>query len=249
MAGHSHWAGIKYKKGANDAKRGKLFTKLGKQITVAAKLGGGDIDVNFSLRHAVEDAKAANMPKDNIEKAIKRGTGELEGVAFESQTFEGYGPSGVAVLVEALTDNKNRTTSEIRKLFETRNGRFGESGCVSWMFQQKGVFEFPADSFDEDQLMEIGLENGAEDVEQKGEIIEVTCDYKDFYALFNAFQKADQTPDVSEIRYVSDVTVTLDATTAPPVLKLIEALDDHDDVHKVHSNLDIPEKVLEEITE
>ncbi len=249
MAGHSHWAGIKYKKGANDAKRGKLFTKLGKQITVAAKMGGGDMDVNFGLRHAVDDAKAANMPKDNIEKAIKRGTGELDGVQIESQTFEGYGPSGVAILVEALTDNKNRTTSEIRKIFETKNGNMGQSGCVSWMFKRKGIFVFSSGKTTEDELMEAGLENGVEDIEQKDDVFEVTCDYKSFYELFNAFKEAGLQPDMSELAFIADVKVTLDKDAARPVLSLIESLDDHDDVQNVHANIELPDDVIKEMSE
>lgn len=247
MAGHSHWAGIKYKKGINDAKRGQLFTKLGRMITVAARQGGGDINANFALRHAVEKAKAANMPKENIEKAIKRGTGELEGTAFEELTYEGYGPGGVAILVEALTDNRNRTTPEIRKIFESKNGSIGETGCVSWMFKKKGLFTIPKDEVDEDKLMEISLDNGAEDINLKGDIYEVICSVKDFEQLSKALKEGGIKTQVAEITYLADMTVSLDKENAKKVLALVEALDDHEDVQNVHANFVIDDEILKEI--
>lgn len=249
MAGHSHWAGIKHKKALVDAKRGKMWSKLSKAIIVAAKMGGGDPDANFRLRTAIDDARAVSMPKDNITRAIKRGTGELEGGHFEETVYEGYGPGGVAVLCEVLTDNRNRTAPEIRKAFEVSEGKLGSTGCVAWMFEKKGLFLIPDDAVDEDTLMEIALEAGADDVQPSGGKYEVTCEPGAYQAVSQALAEASVKPDVNEITLIPKDTVDLDASTARKVLKLMERLDDHDDVQNVSSNFNIPDDVMAEISE
>ena len=249
MAGHSHWAGIKHKKALVDAKRGKMWSKLSKAIIIAAKTGGGDPDANFRLRTAIEAAKAVSMPKDNITRAIKRGTGELGGANFEEIIYEGYGPSGVAVLCEVLTDNRNRTAPEIRKAFEAAEGKLGSTGCVAWMFDKKGLFLVASDKVDEDTLMEIGLEAGADDVQRSGDKFEVTCDPGVYQAMTEALARAGIEPDVGELTLIPQNTVDLDATTARKVLKLMERLDDHDDVQSVSANFNIPDEVMAEIGE
>jgi len=247
MAGHSHWAGIKHKKALVDAKRGKMWSKLSKAIIVAAKMGGGDPDSNLRLRYAIDDAKAVSMPKDNINRAIKKGTGELEGVSFEELVYEGYGPGGVAILCDVLTDNRNRTASEIRKCFELCEGKLGSSGCVAWIFETKGLFLISTEKADEDTLMELALEAGADDVNQAGENFEVTCPANVYQELSKTLAQAEIQPDLSRITRVPGNTVDLDAETARKVLRLMERLDDLDDVQNVSANFNIPNDVMTEI--
>ncbi len=248
MAGHSHWAGIKHKKAANDAKRGKVWSKIARMIIVAAKAGGGDPNQNLTLRYAVDKAKAANMPKDTIEKAIKKGTGELGVVNYEEVLYEGYAPGGVAIMVEGLTDNRNRTAPEIKKIFEKRGGSLGASGCVNWMFRKKGLITVAADAIDEDSLMDIALSSGAEDMENTGDIFEITCQ-PDAYAELKAALEAKQIPiDSAELSMVPDTTVAVnDAETARKILNLMEEFEDHDDVQEVYANFDIPDEILQQV--
>src|SRR3954447_19171177 len=247
MAGHSHWANIAHKKALIDNKRGKLWSKLSKAIIVAAKTGGGDIDMNLKLRYAIDAAKAVSMPKDNIQRAIKRGTGELEGGNLDEVLYEGYGPGGVAVLCEILTDNRNRTAGEIRKVFEMSDGKLGATGCVAWMFERKGLFLVAADKIDEDTLLEYALEVGAEDVKRVDDKFEITCDPGVFAEVASGL--ADKKIDVedSQITRIPNSTVDLDAEMARKVLKLMEKLDDHDDVQSVASNFNIPQEALAQI--
>lgn len=248
MAGHSHWAGIKHKKALVDAKRGKLWSRLSKAIIIAAKMGGGDPDMNVRLRTAIDDAKAVSMPKENITRAIKRGTGELAGVTYESVTYEGYGSGGVAVLCEVLTDNRNRTAPEIRKLFEVSDGKLGAAGCVAWMFEKKGLFLIPIDKADEDRLMEIALEAGADDVSPSGQNFEITCRPESYQTVKEALAAAGIEPEVAELSLIPKNTVDIeDAETARKVLKLMERLDDHDDVQSVSANFNIPDSIMAEI--
>jgi len=250
MAGHSHWAGIKHKKALVDAKKGKLWSKLSKAIIVAAKLGGGDPDANNRLRVAIDDAKAVSMPKDNINRAIKRGTGEIGGASYEEVVYEGYGPGGVAVYCEILTDNRNRTAAEIRKIFEISDGKLGSSGCVAWMFESKGLFLIDASKTDEETLMEICAEAGAEDVRRDGNQFEVTCDPNDYDQVRKAIAEAGIPCEVSEVTRMPGNTVDLeDAASARKVLKLMERLDDHEDVQNVSSNFNIPDAIMAEIGE
>jgi YebC/PmpR family DNA-binding regulatory protein len=249
MAGHSHWAGIKHKKALVDAKRGKMWSKLSKAIIVAAKLGGGDPDANLRLRYAIDDAKAVSMPKDNIERAIKKGTGELDSDMIEEVVYEGYGAGGVAVLCEIFTDNRNRTAPEIRKIFEMSDGKLGSTGCVAWMFDLKGLFLVPANQTDEDTLMELALEAGADDVRRDGDSFELTCDPAAYGGVAAALQEAGIHPEASQITRTPQTTVDLDADTARKVLKLMERLDDHDDVQSVSANFNIPDEVMAEIGE
>ena len=244
MAGHSHWAGIKHKKALIDAKRGKVWSKMAKAIIVAAKMGGGDPSQNLRLRYAIDDAKSVSVPKDNITRAIKKGTGELAGGNLEEVIYEGYGPSGVAVLCEVLTDNRNRTAPEIRKVFEIAGGKLGSTGCVAWMFDSKGLFLIAADKTDEDTLMELALEAGADDVAAVGDKFEIICDPNAFQTLSKALEDAEITPEFKEITRIPQNTVDLDASTAEKVLKLMERLDDHDDVQNVSANFNIPEDVM-----
>lgn len=248
MAGHSHWAGIKHKKALVDAKRGKLWSRLSKAIIIAAKMGGGDPDMNIRLRTAIDDAKAVSMPKENITRAIKRGTGELAGVTYDSVTYEGYGSGGVAVLCEVLTDNRNRTAPEIRKLFEVSDGKLGAAGCVAWMFEKKGLFLIPIGKADEDKLMEIALEAGADDVSPAGQNFEITCRPESYQAVKEALAAAGIEPEVAELSLIPKNTVDIeDAETARKVLKLMERLDDHDDVQSVSANFNIPDSIMAEI--
>ena len=250
MAGHSHWAGIKHKKAAADAKKGKLWSKLSKAIIIAAKMGGGDPEANLRLRYAIDDAKALSMPKDNIARAIKKGTGELEGGNLEEVVYEGYGPGGVAILCQALTDNRNRTAPEVRKTFEMSDGKLGNSGCVAWMFQSKGFFIIPAGKADEDTLMEIALEVGADDVKQEGDKFEITCDPGVYRELAAALEKAEIEPELKDITLIPANTVDVeDPGTARKVLKLMERLDDLDDVQNVSSNFNIADDVMATIGE
>jgi YebC/PmpR family DNA-binding regulatory protein len=244
MSGHNKWSTIKHKKGAADAKRGKIFTKLIKEITVAAKLGGGDAEGNPRLRAAIDKAKGENMPKDNIERAIKKGTGEMEGVNYEEIIYEGYGPGGAAVLVEVMTDNRNRTVSDIRSIFTKCNGNMGETGCVSWMFDKKGLIVFPK-SVDFDQLFEAALDAGAEDVTDEGEQIEVVTDPANFIEVRDALEKAKFKSDSAEVTMIPQTLVKLDGKPAESMLKLMERLEDNDDVQNVYANFDISAEEME----
>jgi YebC/PmpR family DNA-binding regulatory protein len=244
MAGHSHWANIAHKKSLIDSKRGKLWSKLAKGIIVAAKAGGGDPAANLRLRYAIIDAKAGNMPKDTIDRAIKKGTGELEGVNYEEILYEGYGPSGVAVLCDILTDNRNRTAGEVRKIFEIAGGKLGATGCVAWMFDRKGLFQIPADQTDEDTLMELALEAGADDVRRSGNSFEVICEPDSFSTVSDALDAAGLKSEIRQLTRIPKDTVELDAENAKAVLKLMDALDDHDDVQNVAANFNIPEDAL-----
>ena len=249
MAGHSHWAGIKHKKALIDNKRGKLWSKLSKAIIVAAKMGGGDPDANLRLRYAIQDARDVSMPNDNIKRAIKKGTGELEGGNLEEVLYEGYGPEGVAVLCDILTDNRNRTAPEVRKIFEKYDGKLGATGCVAWMFERKGLCLVPADKTDEETLMEVALEAGAEDVRQVGEKFEVLSPPDEFQAVKEALAASDITPETSEITNIPSNTVDLDAATGRKVLDLLETLDDHDDVQSVSANFNLSDEAMAEISQ
>jgi YebC/PmpR family DNA-binding regulatory protein len=244
MAGHSHWAGIKHKKALLDNKRGKLWSKLSKGIIVAAKMGGGDPDSNARLRLAITDAKAANMPNDTIDRAIKKGTGELESANLEQVLYEGYGPGGVAIMCDILTDNRNRTAPELRKLFEVNGGKLGATNCVAYMFTRKGLFIFPTQGIDEDRLMEIALEAGADDVQRDGDKFEVQCPVDVFSDVAEAFRAAGLEPESKQIAMIPDNYIDLDVETARKVLKLMESLDDHDDVQSVSSNFNVPDEAL-----
>ncbi len=250
MSGHSHWAGIKHKKALVDAKRGKLWSRLAKAIIVAAKHGGGDPDANLRLRYAIDDAKAVSMPKDNIQRAIKRGTGELDGGNLEEIAYEGYAAGGVAMLCEVLTDNRNRTAGEIRKIFELHNGKLGSTGCVAWMFDSKGLLILPCDAVEEDRLMELALEAGAEDVRRVGDKFEVICGPAVFRDVAKAITDAGLQPEFSEITRLPQNTVDIDdPETAQKVLKLMELLDDQDDVQNISANFNIPDEVMQAIGE
>ena len=246
MSGHSKWHTIKHKKGALDAKRGKLFTKLIREMTIAARIGGGDPDSNPRLRTAVDKAKASNMPSDNITRAIKKGTGELEGTTYEELLLEGYGPGGVAILVEGSTDNRNRTVSEIRHLFTKNGGNLGGAGSVAYMFKPKGVIAIAAEKTTEEKLMEIALDAGAEDIESESQGFTVYTTQHDFEAVRDAIKKAGIEPDEAEVKKLADNNIALEGAKAQQLLKLVEALDDHDDVQNVWDNSDISEKEMEE---
>jgi len=248
MSGHSKWSTIKHKKAAQDQKRGRLFSKLIKEITIAARQGGGDPESNPRLRTAVAAAKANNMPQDNINRAIKKGTGELEGFSYEEVSFEGYGPGGVAVMVEAVTDNKNRTVSEVRHVFSKYNGNLGEQGCVSWMFDRKGVITFPKEEVDEDQLMEIALEAGAEDITEDGSYLQVLTEPSLFEPVHEAVKNAGLTPESAEITMLPQTTIKLTGKDAQNMLKLMDALDDLDDVQNTYANFDISEEEMEKLS-
>jgi len=245
MAGHSPWANIKHRKAAVDAKRGKLWTKLSRAIIVAAKMGGGDPESNLRLRYAIADAKAVSMPKENIERAIKRGTGELEGGEVEELVYEGYGPGGVAILCEIMTDNRNRTAPEIRKLFDTYGGKLGGSNCVAWMFDRKGLFLIPASKVSEERLMEVVLEAGADDLKREGEMFQVTCAPEAFATVGEALTAAGIEVESKQLARIPSTTVEVrDVDTARSVLALVEALDDHDDVQSVSANYVIPDEAM-----
>ncbi|MBW2107112.1 MAG: YebC/PmpR family DNA-binding transcriptional regulator [Deltaproteobacteria bacterium] len=249
MSGHSKWSTIKRKKGATDAKRGKLFTKLIKEITVAARFGGGDPDANPRLRTAIASARAENMPKDNIERAIKKGTGELEGTAYEEVVYEGYGPGGAAVLVESLTDNKNRTVADVRHIFSRAGGNLGEAGCVAWMFQKKGFFVIEKDAVDEELLMEVALEAGAEDIRDEESTFEIITAPEDFEQVKQALEQKAVPCVVAEITMLPQTTVKLEGKEAEQMLRLMENLEDSDDVQKVYSNFDIADNTLEALSQ
>ena len=245
MSGHSKWATIKHKKGALDAKRGKLFTKLIREMTIAARIGGGDPGSNPRLRTAVDKAKGANMPADNITRAIKKGTGELEGTTYEDLQLEGYGPGGVAILVEGSTDNRNRTVSEIRHLFTKNGGNLGGAGTVSYMFKPKGSITISTGKTTEDKLMEIVLDAGADDIQTSEDLFEVYTSQQAYEAVLAAVKKAGIEPEESQVGKYADNTIALEGGKAQQMLKLMEALEDHDDVQNVWANFDISDKELE----
>jgi len=249
MSGHSHWAGIKYKKAAADAKRGKVWSKVARMIIVAAKNGGGDPAANLPLRYAIDKAKGANMPKDTIAKAVKKGTGEVEGVHFEEVLYEGYGPSGVAIMVEALTDNRNRTTPEVKRLFERHGGSLGIGGCVNWMFSKKGLITVNTANVDEEQLFEIALSAGAGDMQNTGEVFEITCEPGAYEELKKTLKEKEIPTEVAEISMVPRSTVPVnDAGTAKKIISLMEAFEDHDDVQNTYANFDIPDEIVSRIS-
>ena len=246
MSGHSKWSTIKHKKAALDAKRGKAWSKLSRAVTMAAKIGGNPAD-NPRLRLAIDKAKADNMPKDTIEKAIKKGTGELAGQNYEDVLYEGYGPNGVAVMCQAVTDNRNRTGAEIKKIFERANGNLGQSNCVAFQFQQKGVILVAAEKATEDQLMELALEAGAEDVTCSEMIHEIITTPEAFEQVRKAVADAQIEIESADLRMVAETEVTLDLNTARKVTRLIDALEDHDDIDAVYSNIDVPDDVLAQL--
>ena len=245
MSGHSKWSSIKHKKAAKDAKRGKLFTKLIKEISIAARMGGGDINANPRLRTAVLTAKAASMPNDNIDRAIKKGTGELGSIIYEEVSYEGYGPGGAAMLVHVLTDNKNRTVSEIRRLFTKYGGSLGESGCVAWMFDKVGLITVEKNQIEEDRLMSVALEGGADDVREEDGHFEVTTRPEEFEKLREHLEKHKVPMVTAQIAMVPKNTVSLDAKYAEQALKLAEELEDHDDVQTVSASFDIPDEFVD----
>ena len=247
MSGHSHWATIKHKKGAIDAKRGKLWSKLSRAIIIAARHGGGDPSSNLKLRYAIDKARAVSMPKDNIERAIKRGTGELEGMTYEEITYEGFGPGGVAIMVDVVTDNRNRTAGEVRKTFEKGGGHMGSAGNVAYLFERKGLISVSAQGTDEDTLMGIILDAGAEDMKRSGDMFDITCEPGSFAQVKGALEKNNIAPVHAEITQLPKVQVDTDIETAKKVMRLLEALDDHDDVQNVYSNLNLTEEVLAEV--
>ena len=245
MSGHSKWSTIKHKKGAADKKRGKIFTKLIKEITVAARMGGGDIESNPRLRQAIAAAKAQNMPKDNFERAIKKGTGELEGVNYEEIRYEGYGPAGVAVLVECLTDNKNRTIADVRYIFSKAGGNVGTDGCVAWMFDKKGLIAVSKDNADEDTLMDVALDAGAEDIKDEGDTFEIITEPADFEAVKEAVDGAEIACEMAEITMIPQNTTEVEGKEAEQMIRFMEALDDCDDIQKFYTNADIPDEAFE----
>ena len=246
MSGHSKWHTIKHKKGALDAKRGKIFTKLIKEITVAARTGGsGDVDANARLRKAVTDAKGLNMPNDTIDRAIKRGTGQLEGVNYDEITYEGYGPNGVAILVETMTDNRNRTVAELRHLFSKNGGNLGEAGSVAWMFDKKGYIVVDKAAKSEDELFEIAIEAGADDMQDEGDVFEIYTASDTFESVTEALKAAGIEPQAAEISMIPQNYIALTGSDAKTMMKLYDAIDDNDDVQKVYANFDIDESEME----
>ena len=244
MSGHNKWSTIKHKKGAADAKRGKIFTKLIKEITIAARMGGGDINANPRLRAAVLEAKSENMPKDNIERAVKKGTGELEGVNYEESTYEGYGPGGAAVIVESLTDNKNRAVADIRHIFSKCGGNLGENGCVAWMFSKKGYLSVAPGITTEETLMEVALDAGAEDVREDKDGFEVITAPTDFEAVRQALEKAGISFSDAEVTMLPQSTTNLEGKEAEQMIRLMDTLEDCDDVQKVYTNADISDEIM-----
>ena len=249
MSGHSKWSTIKHKKAATDAKRSKVWSKLSRFVTIAAKIGGGDMSANPRLRLAVDKAKAANMPKDTIEKAIKKGTGELGAIHYEEVLYEGYGPSGVAIMCQAMTDNRSRTSPEIKKIFERSGGNLGAPNSVSWMFSSKGVFAIGTDAVEEEKLMEIALEHGADDVTTSASVYEVTCPPEAFDDLKSAFEEAGIATQSADVTMLAENTIRPDADDARKVMRLMDALDEHEDVNNVSSNCDIPDEVMAELAD
>jgi len=248
MSGHSKWAGIKHKKAKVDAQRGRTFTKVIREITVAARVGGGDPGGNPRLRLAIDKAKAVNMPQDNIQRAILKGTGELPGVSYEEYVYEGYGPGGVAILLEVLTDNKNRTAPEIRKIFAKHGGNLGESGCVAWMFEKKGLIQVEAARTDEDRLFGVAIEAGAEDVRQSDNFFEVITAPKDLERVKESLAKEKIEIAEGEVTMLPQSTVKLEGKQAHQMLQLMEGLEEHDDVQNVYANFDIPEEIMAAMT-
>jgi len=244
MSGHSKWAGIKHKKAIIDAKRGKVWTKVVREISMAAKLLGGNPDNNPRLRKAIEDARAANMPQDNIKRAIQRGTGELPGAIYEELAFEGYGPGGVAVFCEGTTDNRNRTTNQVRKVYEDFGGNLGAAGCVAYLFERKGFITIPSGGTTEEELLEIVLELGGEDLKNAGSAFEVTTGPTEFEAVRDGLKAKGLDVDTAEITMLPKTTVAVDGDKAVKVLKLVEALEEHEDVSTVYANYDIPDEVF-----
>jgi len=241
MSGHSKWHSIKHKKGAADAKRGKLFTKFIKELTVAARTGGGDPDANARLRKAISDAKAGNMPNDTIDRAIRRGTGAEEGVNYEEITYEGYGPGGVALLIESVTDNRNRTVAEIRHMFSKNGGNLGESGSVGWLFEKKGYLVVEKSAKPEDELFDLAIEAGADDIRDDEDNWEIITSPDNFENVQTAITGAGITPQVAEVEMIPQTYIKLEGSQANQMLKLMESLEDHDDVQKVSANFDISE--------
>jgi len=249
MSGHSHWAGIRYKKAVTDARRGKMWSKLARMIIVAAKSGGGDPTANLSLRYAIEKAKAANMPKNTIQKAIKKGTGELGAVSFEEVLYEGYGPGGVAIMVEALTDNRNRTVPEIKRIFEKHGGSLGTSGCVNWMFSKKGLITVSTAETGEEELLGIALNAGADDMQTTSGVYEITCEPVAFQKLKETLKEKEIPTQVAEISMVPQNTVAVnDERTAKKIISLMEVLEDHDDVQNAYANFDVPDEIVSRIS-
>ena len=244
MSGHSHWAKIRRAKASTDARRGRLWSKLARRVIVAARDGGPSPDDNLTLRYAIDDAKAANMPNDTIDRAIKKGTGELGGQSYEQVMYEGYGPGGVAFMVECLTDNRNRTAAQMRKAFERAGGQLGAANCVGWMFKSKGTFVIAAEQAGEDTLVEIAIDAGADDVVREGDLFEITCEVSAFGAVKQALADKGIETISAELGRVPTTRVTVDADRARQALRLMEALEDHDDVQNVFANFDIPEEVL-----
>jgi YebC/PmpR family DNA-binding regulatory protein len=249
MAGHSKWANIKHKKAREDAKRGKIFSKIVKKITSAARRGGGDPDTNPELRLYIDKAKDANMPKDNVERAIKKGTGELEGVTYDEFTYEGYGPGGVAIFLTGATDNRNRTVAEIRHIFSERNGKLGEDGCVNWMFKDRGLLSLSEDEVDDvDELMMVALENDAVDFEQEDGVVTILTEFSDFMKMRNALEEAGYDEFMSdELTKLADTHIAPDPSTTRTNLGLIEELEDHDDIENVYHNLELSDEAAAEL--
>ena len=245
MSGHSKWSSIKHKKAANDSKRGKLFSKLVKEITVAARAGGADPEMNPRLRTAISTAKSSNVPNDNIEKALLRGTGELEGVEYEEISYEGYGPGGIALMIEVLTDNRNRAVAEVRHALTKHGGSMGERGCVSWMFEKRGLIAVGQENTDEDELFMVAAEAGADDITPLGDTIEIITPFEAFDSVRIAVEEAGVQIEVAEISMIPQNTVELDGKEAERMIRLMEALEDSDDVQKVYANFDIPDEILE----
>ena len=244
MSGHSKWSSIKHKKGAADAKRGKIFTKIIKEITVAARIGGGDPNANPRLRQAIANGKQVNMPQDNVTRAIKKGTGELEGVHYEEISYEGYGPGGVAILIEAMTDNKNRTVGELRSLMGKNGGNIGENGCVAWIFEKMGLIVIDATDRDEDDLMELVLEAGADDLLKEDDRFEIKTTVENFEAVRKALEDKGIEMEFAEITRLPGNTVEVNEKKGRQLLRLMDLLEDHEDVQKAYSNFDIPEEVM-----
>ena len=247
MSGHSKWSTIKHKKGAADKKRGKIFTKLIKEITVAARMGGGDPDANPRLRHALSSANSQNLPKDTAQRAIKKGTGDLEGVEYEEILYEGYGPGGVAVLVECLTDNRNRTIAEVRHVFGKAGGNVGTDGCVAWMFDKKGLISVSKESSDEDTLMELALDAGAEDIVEETDSFDIITEPEDYDAVKDAIDAAEIKYELAEITMIPQNMTKVDGKEAEQMIKFMEALDDADDVQKFYTNADIPDEIFDSL--
>ncbi len=246
MSGHSKWSTIKHKKAAKDAKRGKLFTKFIKEITVAARMGGGDLTSNPRLRTAVQTARDNSMPNDNIERAIKKGTGELEGVSYEEVSYEGYGPGGAAFLVQVLTDNRNRTVSDIRRMFNKHGGSLGETGCVAWMFDNKGLIVVSKEAVEEEELLALALEAGAEDMTESDDVFEIVTQPEDFAAVRESLENGKIPMASAEVAMIPKTTTALAGKEAEQTLSLTEELEDHDDIQSVAANFDIPDEILEQ---